>query len=201
MRKVKKEADVRPVCLIDLDGTLIDYEEQLLFDLNQIKAPDEPTLTTLDAILPDYITRRMDLIRQSSTWWKNLPERHLGMDLLRLVCEVGFRPVICTKGPKHNSDAWKGKVDWCIAHLSPLPDIDITRDKGLTYGRVLIDDYPDYVEGWLKYRPRGLVIMPTHDYNKDFKHPQVLHYGGAEDYEMVRAALQRAYARKDREPI
>ena len=191
----------RPVCLVDLDGVLIDYDEQLLFDLNLIKSPDEPIINSLHVKLPDYVVRRMDLIRQSSLWWRNLRQRSSGMEILRMVYSIGFRPVICTKGPKYNSDAWKGKVDWCIDNLHPLPDMDITRDKSLTYGRVLVDDYPEFATEWLVHRPRGLVIMPTHDYNKDFKHPQVVHYNGAEDYDAVWGALRRAFERKDREPM
>ena len=55
-------------------------------------------------------------------------------------------------------------------------DIAITRDKGLVYGTVLIDDYPEYIKRWLEWRPRSLVVMPQHDYNKGFTHPQVIIY-------------------------
>ncbi|NCN98585.1 hypothetical protein GW923_00135 [Candidatus Pacearchaeota archaeon] len=39
-----------------------------------------------------------------------------------------------------------------------------------------MNGHPDYVERWLEWKPRGLVIIPACDYNKDFKHPQVLKY-------------------------
>tara|TARA_Y100000310_G_C20512920_1_gene729762 strand:+ start:436 stop:588 length:153 start_codon:yes stop_codon:yes gene_type:complete len=47
----------------------------------------------------------------------------------------------------------------------------ITEDKGIVYGKVLVDDYPCYIKRWLENRPRGLVIMPAHSYNRDFEHP------------------------------
>jgi hypothetical protein len=61
---------------------------------------------------------------------------------------------------------------WCNKHL-PGRQITITMDKSLTYGRVLVDDYPDYALGWLEHRPRGLVIMPKSEACKGFSHNNV----------------------------
>lgn len=75
-------------------------------------------------------------------------------------------------------------------------NIDIVgRDKGGTYGRVLVDDYPKYVKDWLKHRPRGLVIMPAHSYNEGFTHPNVIRHDGTNN-NLVRMYLQAAYDRK-----
>ena len=74
-------------------------------------------------------------------------------------------------------------------------NIDIVgRDKGGTYGRVLVDDYPKYLADWLKHRQRGLAIMPAHSYNEGFTHPNVIRYDGtnkAEVYDALRAAYER----------
>lgn len=77
-----------------------------------------------------------------------------------------------------------------------LPDIPltITRDKGLVYGRMLVDDWPEYVERWLKWRPRGMVVMPAQPWNADYKHPNVLRYDGTDD-EGLYAMMERAYNR------
>lgn len=68
-------------------------------------------------------------------------------------------------------------------------DITITRDKGLVYGKVLVDDYPGYIERWLKWRKNGLVIMPASKSNKDFKHEQVIRYDGS-NLEEVSLAME-----------
>jgi hypothetical protein len=56
--------------------------------------------------------------------------------------------------------------------------VTITHDKGLVYGAVLVDDWPDYILKWLEHRPRGLVIMPAHDHNAGFTHHNVVRYDG-----------------------
>jgi len=63
--------------------------------------------------------------------------------------------------------------------------VTITMDKGLVYGRLLVDDYPDYVSAWLRWRKRAFVIMPAHPWNEGFAHPQVYRYQGNRP-EMVR---------------
>ena len=39
------------------------------------------------------------------------------------------------------------EAQWCQHHLPGVP-VTITMDKGLVYGKVLVDDYPPYVERW-----------------------------------------------------
>ena len=73
----------------------------------------------------------------------------------------------------------------------------MTQDKSFTYGRVLVDDWPDYVTSWLEHRPRGLVVMPAHPWNVDFNHPNVIRYDGSEhNRKDVRDRLITAASRK-----
>jgi 5'-nucleotidase len=67
--------------------------------------------------------------------------------------------------------------------------VTITMDKGLVYGKVLVDDYPEYALRWLKWRKRGLVIMPNQPWNQGFEHPQVHRYTG--DREEIQRVLAR----------
>jgi hypothetical protein len=48
--------------------------------------------------------------------------------------------VILTQGPRRNANAWTGKKLWIDRNLGPDTDVTITRDKGLVYGKVLVDD-------------------------------------------------------------
>jgi hypothetical protein len=109
--------------------------------------------------------------------------------------ELGYYLSILTQGPKANPVAWSHKVKWCFKHV-PNIDITITRNKGLVYGKVLMDDYPEYIQQWLEHRPRGLVIMPAQKWNVDFTHPNVIRYDGSNLLE-VRRALEIV---KDRKP-
>ncbi|MCK5018074.1 MAG: hypothetical protein KAS32_13540, partial [Candidatus Peribacteraceae bacterium] len=106
----------------------------------------------------------------------------------------GFEIMILTKGPKSSPNAWKEKVEWCRLHV-PDAKITITEDKSLVYGKVLVDDFPDYIIPWLKYRPRGLVIMPEHKYNIEFCNPRVVHTNG-DNIGVIKEVLTQV---KDRE--
>ena len=181
-----------PVAYFDLDGTLADYSGQMDADLEKIRAPEEPVYHSSHYDnTPQYLIERMDLIKSNGEWWENLPRFQLGWDILEQAVRLDFRIIVLTQGPRNNAVAWSHKVKWCMKNL-PDSEIVITRDKGLSYGRVLVDDYPDYILRWLKWRPRGTAIMPAHDYNKDFSHPRVVRYDGKNIDEVI-GALNKAF--------
>jgi 5'(3')-deoxyribonucleotidase len=174
-----KDRDVQPVALMDLDGTLCDYDAALARDMESIRSPKEPKFDIRHHDeQPDYIKTRMDLIRSNPHWWENLALIPSGFKVYTMLKDFGFRIVVLTQGPRLNAEAWKGKLLWCRKYLAPDTDVIITRDKGLVYGKILVDDFPPYIEGWIKHRPRGFVVMPDQPWNQDFKHKQVVRYTG-----------------------
>ena len=119
------------------------------------------------------------MITSQVGWWLKLKKFQPGFDILDLCKSIGYEIVVLTKGPSTKFSAWSEKVEWCHKYLKDyIQGVTITNDKGLVYGKVLVDDFPEYIEAWLKHRPRGLVIMPAHEFNKDFKHPNVIRYDG-----------------------
>jgi hypothetical protein len=167
------------IALFDMDGTLCDYESRLIADLNDLNSPQEQYIDRVpDDDAPLYLRKRVDLIRSSVEWWATLPKFQLGFDIWELTNDLGFRRMILTAGPKRNPNAWSGKKIWIDGNLGTNTDITITRDKDLVYGKVLVDDWPDYILRWLEWRPRGLVIMPASKTNENFKHEQVIRYTG-----------------------
>lgn len=167
-----------PVALLDMDGCIANYNEALERDMEKLRSPNEKVLFKCFANdnEPSYIRARMDLIRNNPSWWENLEPLLIGMSIYNILRDCNFRIVVLTQGPKVNAEAWKGKLLWCRKHLHSDVDVIITRDKSLVYGKVLVDDYPPYVESWLKHRPRGLAIMPSQPWNEKFKHKQVFKY-------------------------
>jgi hypothetical protein len=153
-----------------------------------LRAPDEPVF---EAWGPNndipHLKARMHLIKSRGVWWEELPELPVGMKIVEMLKELDFSIHILTQGtdPEKNTEAWSYKAKWAMKHLPGIP-ITITRNKGLVYGRVLVDDWPDYVLKWLKWRPRGQVIMPAQKWNKDFSHPNVFRYDGTKDIELKR---------------
>lgn len=189
------------IALFDLDGTLVDFDTAMFRDLYAIASPEDPYISDISFPYPEYIKNRRAMIMRQPGWWRTLDELAVGFDVLCACLDIGFDIHVLTKGPKKNPNAAKEKIEWFERHVLPVaPDakITISGDKGLVYGKVLVDDWPSYVEGWLEHRVRGLVVMPWHSYNASVKHPNVIHYNGT-NISDVRARLEEAYARQPKQ--
>jgi 5'-nucleotidase len=175
------------IALVDMDGTLCDYEGQLLREAQDIVGPDvnihDPKWKNL-----------VDLIKQRPGFWRELPTLPFGFRVLDLLLGHDFDVHILTKGPYRVTSAWTEKVDWCRRNLTSNLPITITEDKSLVYGKVLVDDWAPYCEAWLKWRPRGTVIMPAYDYNKGFDelHPGRVVRADMHSMDKVLAAIKLA---------
>lgn len=185
------------VALFDLDGTLADYDGQLRRDLQHIAGPDDPPIDWLKYGMPEYLDRRRRVITSQPGWFANLPKHEPGFQLLELAEAIGFEVHILTKGPRGNRAAWSEKVQWCDVHVPGRP-IHVVSDKSLSYGRVLVDDWPQYFLPWLAWRPRGLVVAPAHPWNEGVDHTNLIRFTG-DNLEQVRDRLQRSFDRKDGE--
>lgn len=173
------------VALIDLDGTLADYDAAMRLALDKLRSPTDPPLDPLGSEEgPSWLQERQLLIKQSPGFWRNLPRISAGFDVLDIIRKMGFRLMVLTNGPRKIPAAWAEKVLWVQEHV-PDAGITIGRDKGLVYGRVLFDDWPPYVERWLRWRPRGLVVMLDHPHNRGFSDPRVFRYTGVEKDELT----------------
>jgi hypothetical protein len=171
---VADRQETEKVALIDLDGTLADYDGAMRRDMSLISAPGE-TIAWYDGA-PPHMKARKTLIQDQPGWWLNLEPLPLGMKVFEMIGAFGFSRMVLTKGPlKRNSHAWSEKVQWCKKHIPDTP-VTIAADKGLVYGKVLMDDFPEYVERWLEWRPRGLVLMPAWPWNEGFSHPNVVRF-------------------------
>lgn len=185
-----------PVGYFDMDNTLFDYEGQMRRDMEKLLAFCETLPDNLwDESMP-YLKARMDLIKSVPGWWRNLPKFQLGWDVYEVAKALGFDINILTKGPKSKPHAWAEKVECITKHFGCDISIDIVGStKKRAWGLFLVDDYPEYVKGWLQHRPRGLVVMPAQPYNLQFKHPNLIRYDGS-NIEEVRKALTAVRLRR-----
>jgi 5'(3')-deoxyribonucleotidase len=203
----------KPVALVDMDGTVADYDTGIRWYMDDIRSPEETgpeVYHGFEEPEPDFYRARVVLIRNQAGWWRNLMPLPDGLQIVRMLEDLGFEIHVLTKGPKTSPNAWTEKVEWCKKHLPEIP-VTIASDKGLVFGRVLVDDWPPYVVDWLKFRPRGLVVMPDRPWNQGFEHPNVVrafvNQNGARcshlltNREEVFERLQRAYDRVDGEPL
>lgn len=204
-----------PIAHFDMDGTLFDFHGKLLSDLELLRSPNERMVTNLFDDLPEWIKNRMNLIKGRPGWWRDLPKLQLGWDVYEMAKETGFSVKILTKGPRtdgrnpeiysHHATAWAEKVQCIDKHFGPNVGISIVcqgkpsvygLDKKDVYGRVLVEDFPEYLEGWLEHRKRGLGIIIDNPSNRGFLHPNVVRYDGTEEAKLkVKKALRAAHDR------
>jgi len=194
---------VENIALFDMDATLCDYDKAVKRDYDKMKAPSDPEYSAFNKEIEstDYLRNRIRILRNVPGWWQDLEKYAPGFEILNLAKDLGFSIHILTKGPRSSTNSWAEKVEWCKRNLEEYDvNITISEDKGLVYGKVLVDDYPEYVEQWLRNRPRGLVIMPLHEWNKNFKHDNVIHYNG-NNIDEIKKALLKSRDRKANESI
>jgi FMN phosphatase YigB (HAD superfamily) len=185
------------VALFDMDGTLCDYVGSLKKELEKLRSPNEPIVDPFKVGNDpkfQYLWDRVELIKADENWWANLPKLSLGYEVLEMTKELGYYNEILTQAPRTNPAALAGKLRWILTNIDDSIDFTMTRNKGRHYGRVLVDDYPDYALTWLAHRKNGLVIMPSNEYNIEFKHAQVIMYDG-HNKEQVRDGLVDAMNR------
>lgn len=167
------------VALIDMDGTVADYDTALQRDLRLLLSPGEVlALPYAEKEEQPYLKQRIRLIRNQPEWWKNLTPIASGLQIVEILRKLGFSLNVLTKGPRSNPNSWTEKREWCQKYL-PDALVTVTEDKSLVYGKILVDDWPSYVTSWLKWRPRGWVIMPAHPWNLSFEHPRVIRFDPA----------------------
>ncbi len=189
----------KPIALFDLDGTLADYDQSMRERLRAMMAPGETVSYVHSDEEPPHIHARRSAVSKDPAFWHGLKIYQPGMDIWNLTKELGFRHKILTKGPTSSLVAWTAKAEWVQEHLGKEIGISVTTDKSGEYGRILCDDWPSYILGWLEHRPRGLVVMPSHPWNQDFTHPQVIRYtGGKFDAGNIAEVRERIILARDR---
>lgn len=161
------------IALFDMDGTLADFVQGMQAGMKPLESPDERW--DYDNYDQDnetaFMKARRRSVKNTPGFWRELPPYAPGFQLLRMAVDIGFRIMVFTKVPMSQPSAASEKIEWCHEHLTPFLGRDgyemaLVSNKGFTYGRILVDDWPPYIDAWRKYRPRGKVIMPAHKYNQ-----------------------------------
>lgn len=175
------------IALFDMDETLSDFTGPLRKRLELMCGPSEEVPENLWE-LPDYWYERAQAIKKEPGFWRNLPRKEWGWQVLDVCKEIGYDIHVLTKGPTTGPQAWAEKVEWVRENL-PYATLHITDDKRIAYGRVFVDDYWPFMKLWLNNRPRGLGVV---NYPSDV-HPNLVSVNDGMD--AVQKRLQEAFER------
>jgi hypothetical protein len=171
-------ADKGLVALVDLGDTLADCTPALRAGLARLRQPGESEDDETLVPLPAYLESRRRTVMSVPGFWRELPPRADGFELLGLLRDAEFSVHVLTKGAYDAPETWADKVAWCRAHLPDVPVI-VTDDKSRVHGHVLVDDWPPYVEGWQRQWPTGLAIVPAQPWNVRLaQRPRCVRYDG-----------------------
>jgi len=181
------------IALIDLDGTVADFDLEMERRMDLLKCPGEPSYSSRKDV-PDYILERRNLIKKQPGFWRNLPRLELGFEIINELLSVGFRLNVLTKCSKENPNAWSEKIQWSVENLPDAQYTIVNQDKSIVYGKILVDDWPSYFLPWLDVRPRGLVISVAQPWNKDIYHPNFFRYDGSNKDEL-KFLINKSYDR------
>lgn len=169
----------RSIALVDLDGTLVDFDGGMREKLAQLRSPaEDPAFDERAYEDVPHLRARRRMIKSVPGFWRNLEPIPRGFEIVGALRRFEFELHVLSKGPLATPIAWQEKVEWCLQHLPDVP-VTVCSDKSLVYGRILVDDWPDYFTRWLQHRPRGLVIVPAQPWNADYtsaSHPQIVRY-------------------------
>lgn len=168
----------KPVALIDLDGTLADFHAAMARDMAKLLSPEDRATFAIEEYdgIP-HLKERADLIKHQPGWWLNLEPIAQGFRVLDMLVDLDYKLHICTRASINNPRCWMEKVQWVNRYMvSYKHKMTITQDKALMRGAVLMDDWPSYVEPWLKASSNGLVILPNRSWNQNLDHARVLRH-------------------------
>lgn len=176
------------IALLDMDGTVCDWHNQLERDLRSLLGPDR------DRLPAETLTKIEHLIRKQSGWYLGLEPLPLGFAIAETLREIGFTIMVATKATPKAANAWSEKAAWCMKHL-PYAHVTVSEDKTLLYGKILVDDYEKFAAPWLQRRPRGYVILPDQPWNQGYEHPRVKRVKTVQDVADLKPFLLEVYKR------
>lgn len=185
------------IAAFDLDSTLAGYHERLCEHLESMRYTHEPRWNWdndwQEYKWPEWLSARIRIIKSMVGFWRTLPRLEAGFDILKVANDYEFNCQVLTRGPKWHPPAFQEKVEWCAEHVPDL-HVNLVRNKERYYGKVLVDDWPEYFEKWLQVRPRGWVIAVAQPWNRDVVHPRLIKYNGKNigDVEAVFSNVRKA---------
>jgi 5'-nucleotidase len=132
-----------PVILIDMDGTLVDWDKGFIDAWNKRSSLDRSNYCMELCVPPEFKKQAEDLMNGEDFFF-NLPPMEGSLKAVREMEEEGLNVFLCTSPLKLSMYCAQDKINWVNKHLgeSWLNKIIICQDKTEIRGDLLIDDKP-----------------------------------------------------------
>lgn len=133
-----------PVILIDMDGTLVDWDRGFMSRWGSTCEVDRSKSYAMEeCVPPEFKQQAIDLFHQEG-FFLNLPWMEGALDALREMEAAGLQLFICTSPIKTSRYCAQEKLEWVANNLgeSWLNKVILCQDKTTVAGDLLIDDKP-----------------------------------------------------------
>ena len=170
----------KPVAYVDLDHTLVNWDDTVIEYLKSIESPSEKGKYDYSGDIWEIekipgIRNRLNLIMSKKNFWNELDPIESGMQLYMRLVDAGFEVCILTKATIKCSLVWEEKIEWIRHNLGDVEVNIVSGTKGRHLGDLLVDDFVKNAEEWILNNPNGHVIVPIRKSNKNYKptHPNI----------------------------
>jgi 5'(3')-deoxyribonucleotidase len=109
------------VALVDLDGTVADWDSKMETELRLLESPIESVKWHVDFSDDEsYLDYRRKLVKTQPGFYRNLEPIKLGFDIVELLRKIGFELVVLTKASEKYPETWGEKVEWAQRYLPKI---------------------------------------------------------------------------------
>ncbi|MFC4242634.1 hypothetical protein ACFOYW_04550 [Gryllotalpicola reticulitermitis] len=163
-----------PICLVDLDNTVVDFFGHLDAGLARLH-PDQPLHDRSRFVIWGDDVDRNAAIRDVITeqdFFATMPVYDGARDALIQMQRAGISVVVCTSPMTSNPMSWSAKAAWVRRHLGQrfVEALAIAGDKTLVRGDVLVDDRVGLTG---RREPEWQQVFFTQPYNADIDGPHL----------------------------
>eukprot|EP00403_Amphidinium_massartii_P035295 CAMPEP_0178439866 /NCGR_PEP_ID=MMETSP0689_2-20121128/36418_1 /TAXON_ID=160604 /ORGANISM="Amphidinium massartii, Strain CS-259" /LENGTH=661 /DNA_ID=CAMNT_0020062491 /DNA_START=104 /DNA_END=2086 /DNA_ORIENTATION=+ len=156
---------VRPIVLVDLDGTLVDWDAGFYKAWGDRPLVDRASYQIEKCVPPQFMQEAVQLFC-SKGFFTNLPPMEGGIEALKEMAASGFEVFLCSSPLADSRYSAQEKWEWVREHLGDawVNRLILTTDKTVVRGDILIDDKP-VISGL--QRPHWTQVLFDAPYNQD----------------------------------
>lgn len=161
-----------PVILIDMDGTLVDWDAGFIAAWNKRSPLDRNLSYYMEDCVPVEYKHEAESLMNAEGFFLNLPPMEGALKAVQeMESEGGLNVFFCTSPLKLSMYCAQDKIDWILMHLGEewLNKIIICQDKTEIRGDLLIDDKP----AWNNLNSIWKHVVFDAPYNKHLEIPRL----------------------------